>query len=76
MRLHQIFTKKSIGSDSIDHGFTCTATDMIGSTKAGKQYTTVDKEAILAPVPYSAGPHTIIASVSAAVACWCSCWPI
>ena len=51
---------------SAGYGFTCTATDMIGRTKAGKQFITVDKETILAPVPYIAGPHTIIASVSAA----------
>jgi len=51
---------------SAGYGFTCTAADMIGRTKAGKQFITVDKETILAPVPYTAGPHAIIASVSAA----------
>jgi topoisomerase IV subunit A len=51
---------------SAGYGFTCTATDMIGRTKAGKQFITVDKESILAPVPYTAGPHAIIASVSSA----------
>ncbi|MDH4284196.1 MAG: DNA topoisomerase IV subunit A [Gallionellaceae bacterium] len=51
---------------SAGYGFTCTAADMIGRTKAGKQFITVDKETILAPVPYTTGPHAIIASVSAA----------
>jgi hypothetical protein len=35
---------------------------MIGRTKVGKQFIAVDKETILAPVPHTAGPHTINAS--------------
>ena len=51
---------------SAGYGFTCTAADMIGRTKAGKQFITVDKETILAPIPYNPSPQAIIASVSAA----------
>ena len=37
---------------------------MIGRTKAGKQFITVDKETILAPTPYTPTPHSVVASVS------------
>ena len=50
---------------SAGYGFTCTASDMIGRTKAGKQFITVDKETILPPVPFTPEPQSIIASVSA-----------
>jgi topoisomerase-4 subunit A len=49
---------------SAGYGFTCTAADMIGRTKAGKQFITVDKETILPPVPYTPVANAIIASVS------------
>jgi len=50
---------------SAGYGFTCTAADMIGRTKAGKQFITVEQETILAPVPYTPSAHAIIASVTA-----------
>jgi topoisomerase-4 subunit A len=49
---------------SAGYGFTCTAADMIGRTKAGKQFITVDKETILPPVPFTPVANAIIASVS------------
>ena len=48
------------------YGFTCTVSDMIGRTKAGKQFITVDKETILPPSPFTPDPHSVIAAVSAA----------
>ena len=51
---------------SAGYGFTCTAADMIGRTKAGKQFITVDKETILAPNPYTPNKSSVIASVSSA----------
>ncbi len=51
---------------SAGYGYTCTAADMIGRTKAGKQFITVDKETILAPSPYTPNTHSVIASVSSA----------
>ena len=47
------------------YGFTCTVADMLSRNKAGKQFISVDKETILAPVPYTPNPHAIIASVTA-----------
>ncbi len=52
-------------STTAGYGFTCLAGDMIGRTKAGKQFITVDKEAILPPAPFTPGPHSVVASVSA-----------
>ena len=67
-KIAHVFSYKSeqalLMATSAGYGFTCTVADMIGRNKAGKQFITVDKESILAPVPYTPGPHAIIASVS------------
>ncbi|MDH4192443.1 MAG: DNA topoisomerase IV subunit A, partial [Betaproteobacteria bacterium] len=49
---------------SAGYGFTCTLGDMVGRTKAGKQFITVDKEAILSPVPYTQTEHSLVAAAS------------
>jgi len=49
---------------SAGYGFTCTLGDMVGRTKAGKQFITVYKEAILNPVPYTQTEHSLVAAVS------------
>lgn len=46
------------------YGFTCTIADMIGRNKAGKQFITVGKEAILPPAPFTPMERSLIASVS------------
>ncbi|HEY0666512.1 MAG TPA: DNA topoisomerase IV subunit A [Gallionella sp.] len=46
------------------YGFTCTLGDMVGRNKAGKQFISVDKEAILPPTPYTQTEHSLVAAVS------------
>jgi topoisomerase-4 subunit A len=46
------------------YGFTCALGDMVGRTKAGKQFISVDKEAILPPNPYTRTEHSLVAAVS------------
>jgi topoisomerase-4 subunit A len=47
------------------YGFTCTIADMVGRNKAGKQFITVGKEAILPPTLFTPMEHSLVASVSA-----------
>jgi topoisomerase-4 subunit A len=49
---------------SAGYGFTCALGDMVGRTKAGKQFITVDKETILAPAPFTLTEHSLVAAVS------------
>jgi topoisomerase-4 subunit A len=49
---------------SAGYGFTCALGDMVGRNKAGKQFITVDKEAILAPAPFTPTEHSLVAAVS------------
>jgi len=49
---------------SAGYGFTCTLGDMVGRTKAGKQFITVDKESILTPAPYTQTEHSLVAAIS------------
>ncbi len=49
---------------SAGFGFTCTIGDMVGRTKAGKQFISVDKEAILQPVIFAPSDHSLVAALS------------
>ncbi len=49
---------------SAGYGFTCAIGDMVGRNKAGKQFITVDKEAILPPAPFTPTEHSLVAAVS------------
>ena len=46
------------------YGFCCTLGDMVSRNKAGKQFITVDKETILAPVPFLLTDQSRVAAVS------------
>ena len=46
------------------YGFSCTLGDMVGRNKAGKQFITVDKEAILSPAPFTPTEQSLVAAVS------------
>ena len=46
------------------YGFSCSIGDMVGRNKAGKQFITVDKEAILAPAPFTPTEQSLVAAVS------------
>jgi topoisomerase-4 subunit A len=46
------------------YGFTATLGDMVGRNKAGKQFISVEKEAILKPTPFSPTEHSLVAAVS------------
>ena len=46
------------------YGFTAAIGDMVGRNKAGKQFISVDKESILAPVPFSPTEQSLVAAVS------------
>jgi len=49
---------------SASYGFYCSLGDMLSRKKAGKQFVTVDKESILAPVLFTSGEQSMIAAVS------------
>jgi topoisomerase-4 subunit A len=49
---------------SAGYGFTCALGDMVGRNKAGKQFITVDKEAILSPAPFTPTEQSLVAAVS------------
>ena len=49
---------------SAGYGFSCTLGDMVGRNKAGKQFITVDKESILAPVPFTPTEQSLVVAVS------------
>ncbi|MDZ4200877.1 MAG: DNA topoisomerase IV subunit A [Gallionella sp.] len=46
------------------YGFYCTLADMLGRNKAGKQFISVDKEAILPPFPFTPTEQSLVAAVS------------
>jgi len=46
------------------YGFFCTIGDMVGRNKVGKQFITVDQEAILAPNPFTPTNQSLVAAVS------------
>jgi len=46
------------------YGFTCAIGDMVGRNKAGKQFITVEKEAILPPAPFTQTEQSLVAAVS------------
>lgn len=46
------------------YGFYCTIADMLGRNRAGKQFITVDKEAILPPAPFTPTPQSLVAAAS------------
>lgn len=46
------------------YGFTATLGDMVGRTKAGKQFISVEKEAILPPAPYTPSEQSLVAAAS------------
>jgi topoisomerase IV subunit A len=48
------------------YGFSCTIADMVGRNKAGKQFITVGKEAILPPTLFTPMEHSLVAAVSSA----------
>jgi len=50
---------------SAGYGFTCAIGDMVGRNKAGKQFITIVKEAILPPAPFAPTEHSLVAAVSA-----------
>ena len=49
---------------SAGYGFTCAIGDMVGRNKAGKQFISVDKEAILPPAPFTPTEQSLVAAVS------------
>ena len=51
-------------STSAGYGFTCAIGDMVGRNKAGKQFISVDQEAILPPAPFTPTEHSLVAAVS------------
>jgi topoisomerase-4 subunit A len=46
------------------YGFSCSLGDMVGRNKAGKQFITVDKEAILPPALFTPTEKSLVAAVS------------
>jgi len=46
------------------YGFSCSLGDMVSRNKAGKQFITVDKEAILSPAPFTLTEQSLVAAVS------------
>ncbi len=46
------------------YGFTATLGDMVGRNKAGKQFISVDKEAILPPAPFTPTEQSLVAAAS------------
>jgi topoisomerase-4 subunit A len=46
------------------YGFTATLGDMVGRTKAGKQFISVDKETILPPAPYTPSEQSLVAAAA------------
>jgi topoisomerase-4 subunit A len=46
------------------YGFTATIGDMVGRNKAGKQFISVEKEAILAPLPFTPTEQSLVAAAS------------
>lgn len=46
------------------YGFSCAIGDMVSRNKAGKQFITVDQEAILAPVPFISTERSLVVAVS------------
>ncbi|TAJ76058.1 MAG: DNA topoisomerase IV subunit A [Gallionellaceae bacterium] len=46
------------------YGFTATLGDMVGRIKAGKQFISVEKEAILPPAPYTPSEQALVAAAS------------
>jgi topoisomerase-4 subunit A len=46
------------------YGFTATLGDMVGRNKAGKQFVSVDKESILAPVTFTPTEQSLVAAAS------------
>ncbi|MFA6016004.1 MAG: DNA topoisomerase IV subunit A [Gallionellaceae bacterium] len=46
------------------YGFSATLGDMVGRTKAGKQFITVEKEAILPPALFTPTDHSLVAAAS------------
>lgn len=46
------------------YGFTATLGDMAGRNKAGKQFISVDKEAILSPAPFTPTEQSLVAAAS------------
>ncbi|MFA5825041.1 MAG: DNA topoisomerase IV subunit A [Gallionellaceae bacterium] len=46
------------------YGFTATLGDMVGRNKAGKQFISVDKEAILPPAPFAPSEQSLVAAAS------------
>jgi topoisomerase-4 subunit A len=46
------------------YGFTATLGDMVGRTKAGKQFISVEKETILPPAPYTPSEQSLVAAAS------------
>ena len=51
-------------STAAGYGFSCTLGDMVGRNKAGKQFITVDKEAILPPALFTPTEQSLVAAVS------------
>ncbi|MEQ1914384.1 MAG: DNA topoisomerase IV subunit A, partial [Sideroxydans sp.] len=51
-------------STSAGYGFTATLGDMVGRNKAGKQFISVEKEAILPPVTYTPTAQSVVAAAS------------
>ena len=51
-------------STSSGYGFLCTLGDMVGRQKAGKQFISVDREAILMPAPFTPTEQSLVAAVS------------
>jgi topoisomerase-4 subunit A len=49
---------------SAGYGFTCTIGDMVGRTKAGKQFISVGQEAILKPAIYTPAEYSLVAALS------------
>ncbi|MDD5180345.1 MAG: DNA topoisomerase IV subunit A [Gallionellaceae bacterium] len=46
------------------YGFYCTMADMVGRNKAGKQFISVDQEAILPPAPFTPTAQSLVAAIS------------
>ncbi|MBI5431051.1 MAG: DNA topoisomerase IV subunit A [Nitrosomonadales bacterium] len=49
---------------SAGYGFTCALGDMVGRTRAGKQFITVEKETILSPATFTPTEQSMVAAVS------------
>ena len=48
------------------YGFTCSIADMVGRNKAGKQFITVEKAAVLSPVFFTPTPQSLLVAVTRA----------